>query len=69
MQEQFSQKTSSFDCLLRSPQIWLLAIQTKEETVVGFVRLNALDYIACKATVRLFAFNLYKYQCFLDGYN
>lgn len=43
-----------FERLLRAPRIKLLAIQTKEEMVIGFIRLNDLDYIARKATVRIF---------------
>lgn len=43
-----------YDRLLRTPRVKLLAMQTKESTVVGFMRLNDLDFIARKATVRLF---------------
>lgn len=43
-----------YDRLLRTPRVKLLAIQSKESTVVGFIRLNELDFIARKATIRLF---------------
>ncbi|MEO8953601.1 MAG: GNAT family protein [Ktedonobacteraceae bacterium] len=43
-----------FDRLLRLPRIKLLAIQTKTGAVVGFIRLNDIDFVARKATVRIF---------------
>src|SRR3984893_11524522 len=43
-----------FDRLLRAPRIKLLTIQTKEGAVIGFIRLNDIDWIARKATIRLF---------------
>lgn len=43
-----------FDRLLRTPRVKLLAIQTKEESVIGFIRLNEIDFVARKATLRLF---------------
>lgn len=43
-----------FERLLRTPRVKLLAVQTKPATVVGFVRLNDLDFTARKAMIRLF---------------
>ncbi len=43
-----------FERLLRTPRIKLLAIQMKTGAVVGFIRLNDIDVVARKATVRLF---------------
>jgi RimJ/RimL family protein N-acetyltransferase len=43
-----------FDRLLRAPRIKLLTIQTKEGAVIGFIRLNDIDWLARKATLRLF---------------
>jgi RimJ/RimL family protein N-acetyltransferase len=42
-----------YDRLLRTPRVKLLAIQTKAGEVVGFLRLNDLDFIARKATLRI----------------
>jgi len=42
-----------FDRLLRLPRIKLLAIQTKAGAVIGFIRLNDIDVVARKATVRI----------------
>ncbi|MGH2517065.1 MAG: GNAT family N-acetyltransferase, partial [Ktedonobacterales bacterium] len=42
------------DRLLRAPRIKLLAIQTEEGQVAGFLRLNELDLVARKATIRVF---------------
>ena len=43
-----------FDRLLRTARIKLLAIQTKDSVVVGFLRLHEVDLLARKAIVRLF---------------
>ncbi|GAC1624448.1 MAG: GNAT family protein [Ktedonobacteraceae bacterium] len=43
-----------FDRLLRLPRVKLIAIQTKDGTVIGFIRLNDIDFVVRKATMRLF---------------
>ncbi|GAC1452927.1 MAG: hypothetical protein PVSMB4_13550 [Ktedonobacterales bacterium] len=43
-----------FDRLLRTPRVKLLAIQTKSGELAGFLRLNDVDYVARKATLRIF---------------
>jgi RimJ/RimL family protein N-acetyltransferase len=43
-----------YDRLLRTPRVKLLAMQTQAGEVVGFLRLNDLDLVARKATIRLF---------------
>src|SRR5438270_13182986 len=42
-----------FDRLLRSPRIKLLAVQNKDSAVVGFIRINDIDLVARKATIRM----------------
>lgn len=42
------------DRLLRSPRVKLLAIHNKDGQVVGFLRLNDLDLVTRKATIRVF---------------
>lgn len=45
-----------FDRLLRTPRIKLLAMRTQAQAgdVIGFIRLNDIDFVARKATVRIF---------------
>lgn len=42
-----------FERLLRTPRIKLLAIEMQTGAVVGFIRLNDIDFIARKAAVRI----------------
>ena len=42
-----------FDRLLRTPRIKLLAVQNKDGAVVGFIRINDIDLVARKATIRM----------------
>ncbi len=42
-----------FERLLRTPRIKIVAIQTKAEALVGFIRLHDLDLQARKATLRI----------------
>jgi RimJ/RimL family protein N-acetyltransferase len=43
-----------YDRLLHTPRVKLLAIETPEGEVAGFLRLNDVDLIARKATLRIF---------------
>ena len=45
---------TEYERLLRSPRIRLLAIQSKEGNVVGFMRLHDLDFVARHANLRIF---------------
>jgi RimJ/RimL family protein N-acetyltransferase len=43
-----------FERLLRTPRVKIVVIQTKAEAIVGFIRLNDIDWQAHKASLRLF---------------
>lgn len=53
-----------YDRLLRTPRIKLLAIQRKDATVVGFLRINDIDQIDRKAVIRIFVAPEYQRQRF-----
>ncbi len=42
-----------FERLLRTPRVKIIAIQTKAEAIVGFIRLHDLDMQARKASLRI----------------
>ena len=45
---------TEYERLLRTPRVRLLAVQSKDGVVVGFLRLHDLDFVARHANVRIF---------------